>query len=244
MGNRPVSHAAFYPYTLKTACSDLRVAAVGQVWTDPAFRGKGFATRVLQELEPVMRNEGVSHAILWTGEPDLYRKIGYVPAGRQFDFVRPPALEGPAACDIVGPESPKQFSAIKRADYLKRIQEAYDRHPLRSIRSEDDWKKYASIPNVHWYTHEDAYAVVGKGIDLENVVHEWGGSPKNCVALLVALFRNSLCETIYAPGDERDPVVSSLREICEPREGIVGFAKALSNPQPLKDFYMWGFDSI
>lgn len=260
-GTRPISHAAFYPYSIYTQAGHLPVVAVGQVWTDPGARGQGWATKVLLALEEEIKKVGAAFAILWTGEPTIYEKIGYVRAGREVDWLcdrseLPAQLEHALKSGPVATELP--LSARKSA--LSSIIRLYERHKLRVVRSPEQWEAYSRIPNSVWYVARSgdaitAYAVMGKGIDLGNAVHEWGGESLGVLCLLRHIIQSTSGRVmLMGPEDESEEVLSRLPGLVpHPVKGIVGYAKNISMPAARFEelvtttqskFYLWGFDSV
>lgn len=76
MDNKPVACGAFKPY-------ENEVVEIKRMYTLPAYRGKGIAHKVLNELERWASELGYKACVLETGkkQPEaisLYRKAGYV----------------------------------------------------------------------------------------------------------------------------------------------------------------------
>ncbi|GAB3275005.1 hypothetical protein GCM10027347_48200 [Larkinella harenae] len=74
--DQPVGCGCFRPMT------DMGCAEIKRMFVDPAFRGRGFAKRVLQELENWAKEQGYTTLKLETGnkQPEaiaLYEKVGY-----------------------------------------------------------------------------------------------------------------------------------------------------------------------
>ena len=60
-------------------CSDeiIRVGGIGDVGTDPAFQGKGYASRLMKESINFMKENGAVVSILFTRINSFYKKFGY-----------------------------------------------------------------------------------------------------------------------------------------------------------------------
>jgi predicted N-acetyltransferase YhbS len=54
-----------------------RGAMIGMVYTRPAERGRGLASQLLRAAEQGLRAEGTAFAVLWTAQPDFYRRLGW-----------------------------------------------------------------------------------------------------------------------------------------------------------------------
>ncbi|HEY5291313.1 MAG TPA: GNAT family N-acetyltransferase, partial [Burkholderiales bacterium] len=54
-----------------------RGAMIGMVYTRPTERGRGLASQLLRAAEQGLRAEGTAFAVLWTAQPDFYRRLGW-----------------------------------------------------------------------------------------------------------------------------------------------------------------------
>ena len=65
---------------------------------------------------------------------------------------------------------------------IEPLMKLFSTHSVHSHRTHDDLRSYLEIPNTNVYTAWDtsnrlvAYAVEGRGADLTNYIHEWGGA--------------------------------------------------------------------
>jgi predicted N-acetyltransferase YhbS len=94
-----LSHLDLYWRTVGVGSAEIPVAAIGQVATEPAFRGLGLASGLVQAAHLVAKERGLQWAALF-GVRGLYRRLGYVtPPGAPRDdlLVCPlaPGLEWP-----------------------------------------------------------------------------------------------------------------------------------------------------
>jgi predicted N-acetyltransferase YhbS len=55
-------------------------AMIGAVYTHPARRGEGWASRLLKEAENRLRGTSADFAVLWTGQQSFYARLGWVVA--------------------------------------------------------------------------------------------------------------------------------------------------------------------
>lgn len=89
----PVSAADVY--------SDGRTAQVEDVVTDPAFRGRGYASAVVLHAVREAKRSGNDFVFLIADDADwpkeLYARLGFVPLGREWMFLRKPAAEDTAS---------------------------------------------------------------------------------------------------------------------------------------------------
>ena len=179
--NRVVSHAVLKPLIIKTPFFVLKVGAVGSVVTDSNYRNQGLAAQLILECLTEARRQDCDLAILWTDKHDYYRKLNFELAGFEESFFIDKEFAAPSEglrfmkSTQVSPES---------------LLKLYNQHTVNSFRTQEDIRKFLQIPQTHLFTAWDAqgqlvaYAVEGKGVDLNGYVHEWGGG----VSKLLALF--------------------------------------------------------
>jgi predicted N-acetyltransferase YhbS len=90
-----LSHLDLYWRSVGVGSSEVPVAAIGQVATDPRFRGLGLASGLVRTAHRVAVEHGLEWAALFGVDP-LYERIGYlVPTGSVHpDFVVCALVEG------------------------------------------------------------------------------------------------------------------------------------------------------
>jgi predicted N-acetyltransferase YhbS len=72
-----LSHIDVYWRPVLAGAAEVPVAAIGQVSTDPAFRGLGFAGALVRAAHRVAAERGVEWAALF-GDLAYYERFGYV----------------------------------------------------------------------------------------------------------------------------------------------------------------------
>mgnify|MGYP000846012745 FL=1 len=77
---QPVSDINYYPSSIAVEGSTIRAASVGAVCTHPDYRGRHFATMILDDVEARMHREGVE-VMLVSGGRGLYRRRQCVRVG-------------------------------------------------------------------------------------------------------------------------------------------------------------------
>lgn len=182
-----LSHAVLKPLIIKSPVMIWKVAAIGSVVTDETHRNQGLSRKVIADCLDEAKKQNCDIAILWTSLHDFYRKLGFELAGSEVSFT---------VDRVVISSSPSQMikDQIKFLDTLQVSPEAllkvYNQHTVGSSRTAEDFKKFLQIPNTKLYTAWNnqnqlvAYAVEGKGADLKNYFHEWGGSVAHLTALV------------------------------------------------------------
>lgn len=126
---RIVSHVGLCIRDASILGARLRVACIGAVATDPEHRGRGLATRLMEDARRHAVEQGAS-LMLISGGRDLYRRLGYIPAGF-FQAYRVPAGE---------PEPEFELTPLGEED-LSAIITLYQREPIRFFRPREDWHK-------------------------------------------------------------------------------------------------------
>jgi GNAT superfamily N-acetyltransferase len=161
----------------------VRGGLIGCVTTDPGWSRRGLATRLLEEAEAELARAGSAFALLWATEPAFYLRRGYGPVGREQDFL----LTAEASAGL-----PRAASArAMRAADASAIHALYTAHPARLERSAEETEALLRSPGMSTLVLERAgdvvaYACLGRGADLGDTIHEWGGATEDALALFRA----------------------------------------------------------
>lgn len=182
-----LSHAVLKPLIIKTPMMIWKVAAIGSVVTDESRRNQGLSRKIIDDCLSEAKKQNCDIAILWTSLHDFYRKMGFELAGSEISFLIDRSIL---------PSSPSQVikDQLRFVEGLQVSPESlfklYQQHTVGSQRTIEDFKKFLQIPNTRLYTAWDnqnrlvSYAVEGKGADLKDYFHEWGGSVPHLTALV------------------------------------------------------------
>lgn len=162
----------------------LKIGIIGGVVTHPAAQGKGLASECVRLAEQWLANQGAPLAVLWSGEDQWYSRKGYFWAGHQYRIplsswpdaqaLRSPLQLGEGWCTGIGRLLLSRKSGL-------RVQE-WDLSWLKAHRN-TNWYWLGSADSV------SAYAAVGRGVDLQGTLHEWGGDPTALRRLFAELNR-------------------------------------------------------
>lgn len=192
-----LSHAVVKPLMIKTPVGMFKVAGIGSVVTDQNFRSQGLSQKIIEECLAVAQAQSCDFAILWTNLFEFYRKFGFELAGSEQSYVINKELPVPST-DLRILKSNK----VDPEALLK----VYTQHTVSSIRTFDEIKKYLQIPNSNVYTawgpdgQLKAYAIEGKGADLQGYIHEWGGNLSSLLPLVNHIYRDQKKSiTLIAP---------------------------------------------
>lgn len=226
-GEQVLSHAAVKTLIIKTPFGLFKVAAIGGVVTLESHRQQGLGRKILEDCVEIAKNQGHDFAILWTNLYDLYRKIGFELGGSEISLL----LDKP-----VPVLSPLNLKYIKGANIsAEALERVYSKHTVTNIRRISDIQKFLKIPNSTVYsawTAEQqlvAYAVEGKGADLNGYIHEWGGGVNEILHLFnYALKDQKRNLTIICPGHAQNLIrqVQPHSKVFHP--GYLGMIKILN----------------
>lgn len=243
-----VAIAAWRPLTLLSGRRRLRACGIGLVTTDPRFRGRGLASRLVQACLLDARAAGAELALLF-GEPrELYRRLGFVPAGRE------------RLCSIHPDPAARVHVRVGRGGDALRLAHLLERQPLRVERSAAEFAAQLQVRETGLFVLERtgeprAYCVVGRGRDLGGVIHEWAGEPEALARLLPAVAaRSGRPLGLLAPADLPSPAsdrgrVQPMAQLCILRpEGLGGDDPVELFGDPVRrariPIYVWGLDSV
>lgn len=263
-----LSHAAWRKLEWKDAGDrPLVLANIGAVATAAAARHRGLARAVLAEVLADARREGADGAILWSDLDSFYEPFGFTPVGYEVRFlVSRDRL--PRSADIA--VRPFERSDVARLRTLRRSD------PMPATRSIDDALTLFLLPETYTFVAEKdgkiiGYAVIGKGIDMKNVVHEWAGSPTTLIALLRSLllargldrtlcigpaFRTDWIDALAPLADARTDCPIAHIALFDPSADETEAGKVLppeilrkifgspGGPPPALPFYVHGLDSM
>jgi len=202
---RVVAACGILPRRLVTPVASIPVGLIGSVATAPQHRGRGYGKEVLARAEAELARGGAVCSMLWADDAGWYREQGWIPVGSECVFVLARGLE------LVLPE-PEHARATTAADHAA-IHRLYCTQPTRVDRTPAETSALLAGPGIKTLVGERdgalvAYASLGRGEDLENVVHEWAGPIEEVLALvrahLEALPRDSEGLYVMVPPSDRE----------------------------------------
>ena len=179
-----LAHAVIRPMIIKAPAGLFKVAGLGSVVTSTDHRNQGLSTKTIESCLEAARGHGCDFAILWTNLYDFYRRMDFELAGSEISALIDRDLHSNDAAKL------KIIEGNKVAP--EAIHKMYSQHTVTSLRTVEEIRKCLQIPNSRVYTAWDqqgqikAYAIEGKGADLNGYIHEWGGG----VQALLALFNH------------------------------------------------------
>lgn len=174
VGNRIVSHSAMWPCQVVHDGCRFGVGMLCAVATDPEFRSRGFASRVVEDCLARMRDEGCDFGVLWTMVPGAYFRTGWeVVASNGWAYTVP---EEEARYF-------RQTHAVRpyRAETdLEQMIAIHELMPSQVVRGRSAYEALYTLPKIHVWVAEEGttisgYLVVAEGYNKAGAV-EWRGS--------------------------------------------------------------------
>lgn len=230
--NQVLSHAVLKPLIIKSPTTIFKASAIGSVVTDQNHRNQGLSQKILEECIKESERQACDFAILWTNLYDFYRKLDFELAGHEESFIINEEFTVPSAglkfmtSTQISPES---------------IQRLYSQHTVGSVRTTEDVRKFLSIPQTVAHTAWDvtgqlvAYAVEGKGADLTNYIHEWGGKVSSLLALLSHIRKEKKAPiTLISPAHSMNlnMALDKIPGVIH-NEGFLGMVRIINDEQLL-----------
>lgn len=220
--NEFVSHAVVKPMIIKSPSVIYKAAGIGSVVTSESYRNQGFSQQILQDCLTLAQNQKCDFAILWTNLHDFYRKLGFELAGTE--------MSSTIAEEFEAPVQGLRYSNDKNVS-PEAITRIYSQHTVSSVRTAEEIRQYLKIPQTNLFTawRMDgtlaAYAVEGKGADLQNYIHEWGGQVPELLSLLSHIRKTKQQPvTIITPYHAQN-LNSKLKPFAAQFDGFLGMIK-------------------
>jgi predicted N-acetyltransferase YhbS len=222
---------------LRSPRGSVTIGLIGGVVADAAYQGQGLASRMIEALTAEAVARKVSGLVLWGSEHSLYQRLGFELMGVQRRISLSSVKTDAAA--LSGLRLGKGWT-----DSLWPAIESFRFLGLEISPQDRAW--FASHPNVDWRWVSSpagkilAYAAIGRGIDLPNIVHEWGGDARVLKALLATIAVDYPYGDLLVPSKDLTP---STLDLPAGIEESLCMARALDPAFPAsKDLWFWGLD--
>ena len=227
--DRIISHAAIYPRFVNTVDGlELKVGCIGGVATHPEYRGRGYATAVMNDCIRKMEQEDYDISILWTDSPGFYRRLGWESAGTELCFNLNPGniFVLPTVEEGAGPEEvTSDFSEIRQI---------YDLKPLRSRRESGDYPLLFNSQR-RLYCRRNAMTTAYVLLGDDNSVLEYGGDFKVVCSIIRKLVERGNCPflKLFTP-PQQDDLAGYMEERGVPKNSIyLGMIRVISQKKIL-----------
>ncbi len=244
---RPAAHALACTRRFHTEVGELAVGMIGLVYTDPAQRGRGLASRCVQTACEALEGLGARAILLWSDRPGFYARLGFRPAGRE----RLLLLDG-ALCERLAREvaAAGEVSPPRGSDWAA-LERLYAAKPARAERPPGFLQSLAAGPECRVVVCRRAgkicaYAALGRGDDYRDVVHEWAGDAPGVMQCLRVLSLGSPTLGLLAGPEGEGPmqVLAEAEVPCVERPLALALGADPAAWAHLPHLYVWGFDSI
>lgn len=223
--DRILSHAVMKPLIVKTPLLVYKIAAIGSVVTNAEHRGQGLSSQILESCLAEGKTQDCDFALLWTNLHDFYRKKGFELAGCEESI-----------CFLEEFETPRKDLQIKHGMPVapETLLKLYAQHTVGTARTAEDVRKFLLIPQSKIHSAWDqkgqlvAYAIEGKGADLTDYIHEWGGSVSAIVSLMSSLRKHKARPfTMILPNHAVNLLVALQKLPITAGQGYLGMIKLL-----------------
>jgi len=194
--------------------ANISVAMVGAVATEESFRGQGLSSQLLTHACNISEEHDCDWTILWGSEHDFYAKFGFELQGEQFQA---------SLAELENlPEN--KIPRVKRGWHPKIFDELM-RSPNGIALTEKDRIWISEHKTVNWFYHEEPFAFVGfeRGLDLNRIIHEYGGndsSLREVLAYLLSLDLSAMVlgnrETLASLGFSEDDFIEEYLCLARP----------------------------
>lgn len=161
----------------------VRAGLIGSVATDPRHQKRGLGTQLVDAACAALRERGCVVGILWADDSGFYQRRGWREFGCERDFIVSPE-------DLDSLPVPRGIRALRPTD-IEVVHALYERHERRVARKLGETRALMACPGMVTLVCDlggevSAYACLGRGHDLHDVVHEWGGQTDDVLRLIRA----------------------------------------------------------
>lgn len=250
---------------------EIKMALVGNVATRPELRGHGIMRTLMAEVEARAVSQGADVVVLWSDLSEFYQRLGFVPAGKEIRLVLA-ANSRQSVTNIelwrpVGYENGTLSTVLLQR--LLDLRTRQHQQPFYQIeRSTAEFATLLQIPDTALFVgksnHNDSnnspddidfFMVIGKGADMQGVIHEWGAQDPNLIvsAAQQIMATNGLADIIMLVPGSVDPKCLAVLQSYSSRseKHTMAWIKSICNPdkKPLIQYaldqgFIWGLDSI
>ncbi|MEI8026106.1 MAG: GNAT family N-acetyltransferase [Pseudomonadota bacterium] len=227
-----------------------KAALIGNVATEETFRGQGLQKQLFRHLESIARNESADVLVLWSDLESFYEKLGFCQFGGEVRYQLAAHKSPPNSILNVNQIDVRTLSEID----LEQLMAIRPPEVLTLKRTPSQFKELLTIPDMGLFLGRDpeqkiqAWAITGKGCDMQGVFHEWGAtSPQALSSLFSSTFKSLGVEEfmVLAPSALDRVWHEALRAFSISKsDHYMALVKQLSHRQLPAGAFIWGLDSI
>lgn len=250
-----LAHLNLWPraFTSLDGHTKVQVGLVGNVATHPDWQGRGLMKRLFTFLEELAHQHHLAALILWSDLDEFYHGLGFQSLGQEWLFkVKTQPKVDRSTWDVAFPK-PCDLSSTD----FDRMLSLRPQVAATLIRSSAEFARMLSIPFCDLCTLSQngiiyAFSVLGKGYDMEGVIHEWGGVSPNAVTSCFNRLAQQLSLKYFyvlSPYNLKSEWLGEFGNLAVEKSILdMAWIKAidLSRPQMelLDQSFIWGLDSI
>ncbi len=157
---------------------EIPIVFLGGIAVDEKLRNQGMGKKIVTET--IGQFDDVAYFGLWSEKKQFFNALGFFDYGDQF-FLPQMYLHYEKSSMTLRTYSLNKLDLQQKKywmDCYKKIEKKY----LSVLRKDKDWENIFQISSAHYLeifhgTRRVGYAVVDKGMDLQNVIHEFYVSP-------------------------------------------------------------------
>jgi predicted acetyltransferase len=258
-----VAHANLWPRVVTCSLTKQRwnIGLIGNVATDERFRGRGIMSSVMEHLKSVAKDTNLSILILWSDLLEFYQKQGFRSFGEERRYI---FTQESLDLHRSGSERKNVFFNKHEISGLNEVTLSTftalrPKTELNLARMTNEFTALLKIPNLKVYSCSEkggkisAFAILGKGADMESVVHEWGSGTATAILDLMSFILADAerdAAMLLAPKSLQTEFHQELsRFAVETMEHSMALAwhdpkLQKSELQRLEKLFVWGLDSI
>lgn len=251
-GDTPIAHAHLWIRQIRHEDGrTLPVGLIGNVATDATRRGQGLMRHLFQELDHRAQAMNLKVLILWSDLDQFYQNLGYASLGEEIRFkgvTRQLAkkVEGLSPFALIHPDN------LSNQD-LGELLTLRPKDVLTIERTPEEFRTLLSIPATSLFVSKkngliDGYAMIGKGMDMWGVIHEWGcRQPEMLIRAAFDIGRRMQFDDVMllAPSLLPRDWIETLTDGFQQYEKFpMAWGKTFADGESLKSLFIWGLDSI
>ena len=250
-----LAHANLWPRLLvnQQGKTIAKLGLIGNVATHEDHRGRGIMKSLFQYLESKAILANMDALILWSDLSVFYQKLGFQSLSEEFHYSFENSFRTPKG----------RHTILKAQDYnealLKNLLNLRYPTPYTIERSSREFQRLLSIPSTHLIVSRsksdeiDAYCIIGKGYDMNGVIHEWGFQKSSDTLIEMIKYALKTFEyneiLLLCPGNISTELARELKLSAKSfNSQSMCHAKILSADEGIKkalnQSFIWGLDSI
>lgn len=255
--DRLIAHLNYFPRLICDASGKVigKIALIANVASSPEYRKQGLIKKLFSHLEEKAEQENIDAFILWSDLAPFYQKLDYRSLGKEwlYEFQKqdyPRKFDDSLEIEILS-------EAILEEPVLSEILALRPTTPYSLKRNAEEFKRLLQIPycTLALGKHKGqirSYCVLGKGMDMLGVIHEWGADSTEsldfCIHELIGRFHPESIRLLSPYFIEKKWLelfdsYASNRQLMDMAWCKI-FEWSRIEKKALEECFIWGLDSI